>query len=177
MKYKLPTLILTLFVILALVPVALADDADGEEPNSYCMDLVYLRHPVGERIAERYEVDYKWVMGWFCEKDFGFGEIMLALETSKVMNSDTEELVDLAVLADQYLNDKTELGGWGQVWKSLGFNGRPKGDDWAGGPPDWAGPKDKDADDDDEESSSWKGPKDKDHKKPLPPTAGPKKDK
>jgi hypothetical protein len=179
LKYKLPTLLLTLFVILALVPVALADDVDWEEPNTYCMDLETLRHPVGERIAERYAVEYEWVMGWFCDSAFGFGEIMLALETSKVTTptpTDLEAVVDLSGLADKYLNDKIELGGWGQVWKSLGFNGRPKSADWDDGKPDWAGPKDKDGDDDDLETAPVKGPKDKDRKKPLSPTAGPKKD-
>lgn len=171
MRYKLPALFLILFLIFALVPAAFADDGEEEEINSFCMDVESLRHPVGSSIAERYGLDYAKLMQWFCVDHFGFGEIMLAIETSRILGEDE------GMAPEDVLALKTEEFGWGQVWKSLGFTGRPKGDDWAGGPPDWVKTKDKDKDaeeDGDLGPPEWAGPKDKDRKKPLPATAGPK---
>jgi hypothetical protein len=206
MKLKLPTLILTLLLILTLVPAAFAQVED-DEVSDFCLDKsTYLhpeegfQHPVGSRIALRYEVEYPVVMSWFCQ-GFGFGQIMLALETSKVMDTDENEEFDLQKYAESLLlTRKSEQVGWGQIWKDLGFIGRPKGDDWAGGPPKWAGPNHTDDEEgegfgpppwagppewagqdhtDDEEGEgfgppSWAGPKDKDRSPGPPPWAGPK---
>jgi hypothetical protein len=165
MKYKLPALILTLFLILALVPAAFADDGDEAEVSTYCIDMIDRQHPVGARIAERYAADYETVMTWFCVDHFGFGEIMLAFETSKVMNPDADVDFDFSAYAQTLLDKRTELGGWGLVWKDLGFTGRPKGDDWAGGPPEWAGPKDEDKDKDKDKDKVKDEDKDKDKDK------------
>lgn len=50
------------------------------------------QHPVGWRIAETYGLEYDVVMGWFCD-GFGFGEIMLALQTSMITDVPAEELL------------------------------------------------------------------------------------
>jgi hypothetical protein len=183
MKLKLPTLILTLLLILTLVPAAFAQEE--EEVSDFCLDTsAYLQpeegfpHPVGAGIAARYEVEYSLVMTWFCD-GYGFGQIMLALETSKVLSSETYE--GEFRTPEELLAMRTDQLGWGQIWKELGFTGRPKGDDWTGGPPPWAGPKHTD----DEEGEGfgpppwagppeWAGPKDKDRSPGPPPWAGPK---
>jgi hypothetical protein len=165
MKFKTVSLFLTIFLILAIVPIAFADDGEDGEINAFCMDLNGRRHPVGGRIADIYDIEYSRVMEWFCDQHFGFGEIILALQTSRLSSDDyyTPEVV---------LQMKTDLGGWGQVWKSLGYTGRPKAERpaWAGpkdiegeetrnGPPAWAGPKEKDDDEGRNGPPPWAGPK------------------
>ncbi|MFO7625324.1 MAG: hypothetical protein R6V73_13330 [Anaerolineales bacterium] len=125
MKRKLPVLILTLFLVLTLVPAAFAKEAD-DEVSDFCLDATtYLQpeegfpHPVGASIAARYQVEYSLVMSWFCD-GYGFGQIMLALETSKLSSEAPEDLLAL----------RTYGFGWGE-----GFGPPP----WAGGPPEWAG--------------------------------------
>jgi len=172
--------------------------------NAYCLDQVEFLHPetgaphpVGWGIAVRYtEVSeesseddqtaetelsdpahalYQQVMAWFCHtsgdgEGYGFGQIMLALQTSQIL-ADTENSPD----AQSLLEMRAEGMGWGEIWKTLGFNGKPKPADWTGGPPSWANAKDKEALDEDQlDSPKLPGPKEKDRKKPLPPTAGPK---
>lgn len=172
--------------------------------NAYCLDQVEFLHPetgaphpVGWGIAVRYtEVNeetsqdeqtaeteladpaqelYLQVMTWFCHtsddgEGYGFGQIMLALQTSQIL-ADTESPVE----ADALLAMRADGLGWGEIWKTLGFNGKPKPADWTGGPPEWANAKDKDAVDKDKlDTPKLPGPKEKDRKKPLPPTAGPK---
>ena len=161
MKLKLPVLFLTLFLILALVPAAFAEDGEAEEVNDYCTNWGELQHPVGSGIALRYDVDYELVMTWFCQGNYGFGQIMLALETSKILPNSSYE--GALLTPQELLEMKTTFGGWGQVWKELGFTGRPKSADWTGGPPEWAGPKDKHSEDDDDFGPpEWAGPKQKD---------------
>ena len=90
-------------------------------------------HPTGASIAESYGVEYSDVMGWYCDNapdggdgsedggtsKTGFGEIKLALETAEITGGSAEELLAL----------RSEGQGWGQIWKELGFNGKPKDDD------------------------------------------------
>jgi hypothetical protein len=66
-------------------------------------------HPVGQRLADTYGIPYDTVMGWFCDSNYGMGEIMLALQTG--------------MAAGDLLAMRTELGGWGQVWQALGLIG------------------------------------------------------
>jgi hypothetical protein len=202
MKLKLPTLILTLLLILTLVPAAFAKVED-DEVSDFCTDTsTYLhpeegfQHPVGSRIALRYEVEYPVVMSWFCQ-GYGFGQIMLALETSKILatNPDADQFSP-----EELLTMRTNQLGWGEIWKTLKFTGRPKGSDWAGGPPgllgpkhtddeegegfgpppwagppEWAGPKGTETEEgDDLGPTGWAGPKDKDRSPGPPPWAGPK---
>jgi hypothetical protein len=187
MKHKLPALLLTLFLILTLVPVAFAEDIVDEElpepaPKAttfFCAyllemvepeepvepvdpdnpldtadeeiptepeDTVPLQHPVAAGIVATYEettgVDYDQVMTWFCMDGYGFGEIMLALETSKFLSSSEDWEGEFLDPADLLLL-KTESGSWGAVWttirEALDINGRPKSDEWIGGWPDRKG--------------------------------------
>ena len=73
------------------------------------------QHPVGWRIANTYDLDYDEVMGWFCD-GYGFGQIMLALQTSNITELPAEDLLQM----------KTEQGGWGRVWQGLGLIGKAK---------------------------------------------------
>lgn len=87
-------------------------------------------HPVGEDLAESYDVSYEDIMDWFCVGGYGFGDIRLALEASE----------EAGVPAGELLARKTELGGWGQVWQELGLSGKPE--DEPAGPPYDAGSHD-----------------------------------
>ncbi len=84
-------------------------------------------HPFGARIAERYGVDYQQVQQYFCQ-GFGWGEIVLALQTARVT-----EGVDPNALLEARHNGQ----GWGEIWHGLGVVGRPK---------DAASPGDRDGD-------------------------------
>lgn len=166
MRLKIITLFIAVILIMALVPVALAGNGADGETNAFCADLNGRRHPVGGRIADIYDVDYQeQVMVWFCQEHYGFGEILLALQTSKIASVDPEDILQM----------KSDLGGWGEVWKELGFTGRPKE-----GRPAWAGPKDADGEGKQVGPPSWAGPKNRGEEEGIegdfgpPPWAGPK---
>ncbi|MGD8997611.1 MAG: DUF5667 domain-containing protein, partial [Anaerolineae bacterium] len=94
--------------------------AGGGEDDPWCTGQG--THPVAAALARRYAVEADTVMSWFCEDNFGLGEIMHALQTSELLSgtgvpSDTTPAALLALKAD--------LGGWGQVWQELGLIGRP----------------------------------------------------
>ncbi|MDF1514882.1 MAG: DUF5667 domain-containing protein, partial [Anaerolineae bacterium] len=55
----------------------LGDGEEGVDENNPCVDD--FTHPAAEGLAEKYEIDYETVFGWFCD-GYGIGEIMLALE-------------------------------------------------------------------------------------------------
>ncbi len=96
------------------------DDDDAEEPAEE-EDLAYCvgadPHPTAQRLAETYDVPYEQIMTWFCQERYGLGEIMHALQTTGGRDGDA---------AEQLLQLKTELGGWGQAWQELGLIGRTK---------------------------------------------------
>lgn len=160
-------------VVLAGMLVAFDDtDPEGDKSSSrFCRGDSEKKHPVGERIAERYlDGDYDQVMTWFCAGN-GFGQIMLALETGKVTD----------LTAEDVLAERANGKGWGQIWKEKKLITNE-----SDGKPPWAGPKDKDdkpgqgpkSEDDDKPGQGPKnegdkpgqGPKDKDDK----PGKGPK---
>jgi hypothetical protein len=109
------------------------DDEESEDnsDNYFCQNPD-ATHPVGEKLADTYDVDYATVMGWFCE-GYGFGQIMLALETSQITGQSPDEL----------LAARAGGAGWGQIWQEAGLIGKPEDagpPPWAGqGKPDWAG--------------------------------------
>jgi hypothetical protein len=92
-------------------------------------------HPFGERLASSYEgVDYEDLQEWFCD-GFGWGQIMLALETSEVTGDDFDAL----------LERRGEGEGWGEIWQDLELIGQPEdaeplNDEDGNGRPDFAGP-------------------------------------
>lgn len=70
-------------------------------------------HPIGESIANKYEVDYEQVMAWFCEGE-AFDDILLALETERLTDVPVEEIFKRA----------NEVG-WDQLWDELGLTEPP----------------------------------------------------
>ncbi len=82
---------------------------EGDEPGAdFCVGAD--PHPVAQALDELYEnVSYEDIMGWFCDGNFGFGEIALALQTSE----------ETGMLAGDILGMRSEVGGWGQVWREL----------------------------------------------------------
>jgi hypothetical protein len=113
-----------------------APDGDGGEqaPNDFCASGE--THPVAASLAEQYEVDPAVIMAWFCpdegEEDngFGFGQIMLALQTA-------EGDIDLA---ETFLAARAAGDGWGRIWQELDLIGPSH--DVPAGPPDHAGQPD-----------------------------------
>ncbi|HXF84509.1 MAG TPA: hypothetical protein VNK49_03890 [Anaerolineales bacterium] len=66
-------------------------------------------HPIGQGIAETYDVSYEQVMAWFCE-GFSFENIMIALETSEAVDIPAETLLRM-------LLEKN----WEEIWDEIGF--------------------------------------------------------
>ena len=66
-------------------------------------------HPVGESIAETFDVPYEDVMTWFCGGET-FDDILLALQTSQLADRPVEEILEM----------KNDVG-WEQTWEALGL--------------------------------------------------------
>jgi hypothetical protein len=66
-------------------------------------------HPIGQSLAETYEVPYEEVMIWFCS-GFPFEEISQALITSELSGVPPEDLLIRRI--DQ---------SWEEIWKELGI--------------------------------------------------------
>jgi hypothetical protein len=94
-------------------PLETPDPSETPDPEKYTCTGAN-PHPRATDLAEYYAVDYETVMTWFCEGNFGFGEIMHALEASQQTGLTPEEI--LAKRVDQ---------GWGQIWQELGLKGKP----------------------------------------------------
>jgi len=79
-----------------------------------------ITHPVLMSLADTYKVDDKDLLAYFCEEEFGVGEIRLALITAM------REGIDLTY--DQILEMRFKEGikevGWGLIWQELGLIGR-----------------------------------------------------
>lgn len=85
----------------------------GEEVNNgyYCQQSENT-HPMGARLSERFGVEYATLQTWFCNGS-GWGEIALALQTSRLTSGDPETL----------LTEHQNGTGWGQIWQVMGLNG------------------------------------------------------
>lgn len=70
-------------------------------------------HPIGQSIANTYEVPYQQVMAWFCS-GYSFDNIMIALETSEAVDVPPDTLLKMIV-------DKE----WEEVWAEVGFVAQP----------------------------------------------------
>jgi hypothetical protein len=113
-------------------------EGQEEEPEDtsagyYCTQAED-QHPFGARLAERYETDYETLQEWFCD-GFGWGQIMLALQTSEITEGDPAALLEA----------RRGGQGWGQIWQELKLVGRPEhagppNDEDGNGRPDFAGP-------------------------------------
>jgi hypothetical protein len=103
------------FVVLVSLTVTSATDGEGEGPSEshYCTtDEV---HPFGARLAATYAVDPALLQGWFCD-GFGWGQIMLALQTGQVTGNDPSIL----------LAERQNGSGWGDIWQQLKLIGKDK---------------------------------------------------
>jgi hypothetical protein len=111
-------------------------DVQGDLSDSYYCRQSEVQHPFGARLVERYGVDYATLQAWFCD-GYGWGQIMLALQTSQTVGSNPGTLLEA----------RREGRGWGLIWQELNLIGRPEDggppNDLDGdGKPDHAGPKD-----------------------------------
>jgi len=110
------------------------DEQEGPASGFFCRQSD-VQHPFGAMLAARYETDYETLQDWFCE-GFGWGQIMLALQTEKRTGNDPAALLEA----------RSSGAGWGVIWQDLkligrpDFAGPPEGRD--GGKPDFAGPPD-----------------------------------
>jgi hypothetical protein len=109
------------------------DDQDDPSEGYYCVQSDVM-HPLAVRLLDRYETDYETLQGWFCD-GFGWGQIMLALQTSETTDD----------LPGDLLNRRREGEGWGKIWQDLKLIGRPEdagppNDTDGDGRPDHAGP-------------------------------------
>lgn len=79
-----------------------------------------ITHPVLMSLADTHEEDYDVLRDYFCDDDFGVGEIRLALITA--------ERDDVALTFEQILQMRFDNGmkkvGWGLIWQELGLIGR-----------------------------------------------------
>lgn len=100
------------------------DDGDADGENFFCANPDE-SHPVGQSIADSHDLSYEEVMAWFCEGNFGFGQIMLALHTAEITGDS----------ADDLLGRRAGGEGWGQIWQDLDLIGRPED----AGPPEGKG--------------------------------------
>jgi hypothetical protein len=114
-------------------------EEDDDEVNFFCANPDYT-HPAAGGLAEAYDAEYEQVMAWFCEDEMGIGQIMLALQTARMMDrlsgeeTETEgdvdggdsETDDVADLTDPqtYINRRLAGDGWGQIWNDEGLIGR-----------------------------------------------------
>lgn len=87
---------------------------EGKYTSSYCSGEKEKEHPFATAIAETYGASVSDVMGFFCN-GFGFGEIMLALQTHQMNGEGITSMLDL----------RKSGQGWGQIWQELGLIGNP----------------------------------------------------
>jgi hypothetical protein len=108
-------------------------EEEGEEipieDKVYCVGVD--PHPVAEGLAEDYDVTEEQIMEWFCDRNFGFGEIMHALETSTevVKFPDQEPYNGLTIFlekVEKLLELREAKMGWGQIRQDLGLIGKPE---------------------------------------------------
>jgi hypothetical protein len=90
-------------------PPQSADQQPAQPSGSFeCTDK-NASHPIALSIAQKYEVAYEQVMGWFCA-GYSFENILIALETSKAVEIPPEILLEM-------LLEKS----WEEIWVEIGF--------------------------------------------------------
>ena len=82
-------------------------DAGTETIDIHCTETD--PHPVGQEIAENYDVTYEEVMTWFCG-GHAFDDILIALETSEATAVTVEDLLTMS-----------EKMSWEEIWVEVGF--------------------------------------------------------
>ena len=66
-------------------------------------------HPVGQSIAETFDLTYEEVMTWFCS-GYTFEDILIGLQTSREADLPTEELLEMS-----------ESKSWEEIWEEVGL--------------------------------------------------------
>ena len=82
------------------------DTVENSETNCAALDP----HPMAVSITEKFEVTYDEVMTLYCD-GFAFSDILLALETTQLVDQEPEELLKLL-----------ETKSWEEIWSELGVN-------------------------------------------------------
>lgn len=88
-----------------------ATSVPTEEPETADQCNTSETHPIGQSIAETFEVEYEEVMKWFCEGN-AFEDILLALETRDLSDVPVEVLLDKKMKGME----------WEQIWQEFGLN-------------------------------------------------------
>jgi hypothetical protein len=85
---------------------------EGKFSSSYCSGKKEKDHPFAAAISDTYGTSVSDVMGYFCN-GFGFGEIMLALQTHQMNSEEISSMLGL----------RKSGQGWGQIWQDMGIIG------------------------------------------------------
>jgi hypothetical protein len=91
------------------------EDADDIDDGSVCSGEII--HPALESLTTTFDVAYEELLPYFCEQNFGIGEIKHALETAE--HEDVE-------MTWQELLAWRHNAGWGEIWQDLGLIGKDK---------------------------------------------------
>ena len=94
------------------------NDSGFKQPKdgAYCNDTKTEHHPVGDKLAAEFGVEYEDIMYWFCDCGYGFGEIAQAYQISEKAGVSVEEVFD----------QRGSGMGWGQIKQSYGLAGYSK---------------------------------------------------
>jgi hypothetical protein len=116
------------------------DSGEGTDKvdSAYCSGEKVKSHPAASFLAKTFSKEIDEIMWYFCD-GFGFGQISLALQTEKFVDG-----IDYGTLLDS----RAEGVGWGEIWRELGSQGKPKDADGAHPGNDKPSDKDKGADKD-----------------------------
>ncbi|MBN1146943.1 MAG: hypothetical protein JXA78_06795 [Anaerolineales bacterium] len=109
-------------------------EVEVEEPDedlgAFCDGSAAKNHPVGEKLAERFGVDYQEIMDWACA-GYGFGNIKLAYEISQASGAPVSEVFEKFASGQ----------GWGEVAQGYGLKSAAGAGDDDGDDGDSDGPK------------------------------------
>jgi hypothetical protein len=96
------------------------EDEDSGEKGAYCVGAD--PHPMAERLAYEYGVEYDVIMSYFCQ-GYGFGEIMLAYNIANTLDDGDGEQ---NVAVEEVFGLRAGGMGWGQIMQGYGLVGNPK---------------------------------------------------
>jgi hypothetical protein len=116
---RLRILLLTLTSLLIVFMVACSNE-QATEPTEPPQSTVEIDinctetnpHPVGQSIAESFNLTYEEVMTWFCS-GYTFEEILLALQTSRQTDLPAEELLEMS-----------QSKSWEEIWEETDLFGQ-----------------------------------------------------
>ncbi len=149
MKFKIFAVLLVVFLLtIGAVGTGFAQEEtpepeEVEEISPVCAGD--MTHPALTRIANIFDVEYDELVTWFCDYNFGIGEIGLALVTAQRLDNNNEneltyEDILMWRLEGQNGNDdngdEEENGkkvGWGIIWQELGLIGNRRNNDTENG--------------------------------------------